>query len=243
MPNYSHGRATNPLVSTVQMSISVNEFVPGGSTFTPNAAPVKPPAAQTSLSVNTKEFVPSGGAVKQGMNSQAPTFQPQAPAPAPAPAPAKPAKPVQPPKEKAVLLLERIVKGSNTDIKSEEVSNEDTEKVNQLKEPLTEVKKDSKCTVQLLRNFCDVMKSVVKLPENIVKMSVHQRLITRGDDGEPQQLAGGKKQGREQWRDNDKPGRGRGRGGGYNDNYQGGQGRGRGRHNENNGFQTGAHGP
>ena len=94
-------------------------------------------------------------------------------------------------------MLERIVKGSNVDIKSEDVSKEDTDKVNDLKEPLNEVKKDNKCSVQLLRNFCDVMKSVVKLPENIVKMSVHQRLITRGDDGEPQQLAGGKNKGRE----------------------------------------------
>ena len=122
-----------------------------------------------------------------------------------------------------MLLLERIVKGSDTDIKSEEVSKEDTDKVNQLMEPLTEVKRENKCTVQLLRNFCDVMKSVVKLPENIVKMSVHQRLITRGDDGEPQQLSGGKNS--KPWaRDQqDRPSRGRGRGGGgYNDNYQGG---------------------
>ena len=94
-----------------------------------------------------------------------------------------------------MLFLERVVKGSDTDVKSEDVGKDDTDKVNQLKEPLTEVKKENKCTVQLLRNFCDVMKSVVKLPENVVKMSVHQRLITRGEDGEPQQLAGGKKPG------------------------------------------------
>ena len=39
-----------------------------------------------------------------------------------------------------VLLLERMVKGSDTDVKSEDVSKEDTDKVNQLKQPLTEVK-------------------------------------------------------------------------------------------------------
>ena len=50
-----------------------------------------------------------------------------------------------------------------------------------MREPLTEVKKDNKITVQLLRGFCDVIKSVVKLPDNLVKMSVHSRLITRGD--------------------------------------------------------------
>ena len=68
----------------------------------------------------------------------------------------------------------------------------------------TEVKKEKKITVQLLRSFCDVMKGVVKLPETLVKMSVHQRLITRGDDGEPQPLLGGKNQNqREKW-DRDK---------------------------------------
>ena len=120
-----------------------------------------------------------------------------------------------------MLLLERIVKGSDTDLKNEDISEKDTEKVNQLREPLTEVKKENKVTVQLLRNFCDVMKSVVKLPENIVKMSVHQRLITRGDDGEPQALQGGKNiQNRDKW-ETEKPNRGgRGRGGGgYNDGY------------------------
>ena len=74
MPNFNQGRATNPLV---HMSTSVTEFVPGGAPFKPaNAtAPFNPTAAaQASLSVNTKEFVPSGGAAKQGMNSQAPTF-------------------------------------------------------------------------------------------------------------------------------------------------------------------------
>ena len=70
-------------------------------------------------------------------------------------------------------MLERIVKGSDSDVKSEDVSQEDTDKVNQLKEPLTEVKKENKITVQLLRTFCDVMKGVVKLPETLVKMSVH----------------------------------------------------------------------
>ncbi len=57
-------------------------------------------------SANARPFVPSGGA-NMGMKLGAATFQPQA------------AKPVEPPKEKYVLMIERIVKGSDTDIKSD----------------------------------------------------------------------------------------------------------------------------
>ena len=142
-----------------------------------------------------------------------------------------------------MLLLERIVKGSDINVKSEDITADDTKKVNQLNDNLKEVKKaaDDKISVQLLRSFCDVMKSVVKLPENLVKMSVHSRLIARGDEGEPQPLAdkGGPKRNQDN-RGYDKGGRGRGRGG-YNDNYrEGGRGRGRGGHG-GDGFQTGVH--
>ena len=94
------------------------------------------------------------------------------------PAVVKPPEVVQPPppppKEKHVLLLERIVKGSDEDLpKSEELSADDSKKVAELNEPLTSVKTDGKITVELLHKMCDAMKSVVKIPENIVKMSVH----------------------------------------------------------------------
>lgn len=165
-------------------------------------------------------------------------------------APKPVAKPVEPKKEKTVLLLERIVKGSETDVKNDEITDDDTTKINKMKESLAEVKSTSKISVQLLRSFCDVMKSVVKIPESIVKMSVHSRLIARKDEGDAQPLLdkGNPK------RNNDNQGydrnKGRGRGGrdGYNnhqrDGYNhpgggGGRGGGRGgnRHNDG-GFAT-----
>ena len=98
-----------------------------------------------------------------------------------------------------------------------------------MREPLTEVKKENKITVQLLRGFCDVIKSVVKLPDNLVKMSVHSRLITRGDEGEPQPLQSGKGGGGASGGGFNKGGgRGRGQRGGHGgdgyDNRGGGRG-------------------
>ncbi len=74
------------------MSTNVPTFNVTGSSFVP--------------STNARPFVPSGGAMG-GMNMGAATFQPQAP------------KPVEPPKEKYVLMIERIVKGSDSDVKSD----------------------------------------------------------------------------------------------------------------------------
>ena len=177
------------------------------------------------------------------MNPGAGTFQPKS---------AAPVKPVEPAKEKAVLFLERIVKGSDTDVKNDEITAEDTTKINSLKESLTEVKKEKKITVQLLRSFCDVMKSVVKLPDNIVKMSVHSRLIARGDEGDAQPLldkGNPKRNNNDNYRDHGNKGRGRGgRDGGYNNhqgggyNHPGGRGGrgGRGGHNDG-GFATNVH--
>lgn len=177
------------------------------------------------------------------MNAGASTFQPVAAAPS------KPVKPVEPKKEKVVLMLERIVKGSDVDVKNDEITADDTTKITKMQESIAEVKSTSKISVQLLRSLCDVMSGITKLPEGLVKMSVHSRLIARKDEGDAQPLLdkGGPK------RNNDNQGgygnKGRGRGGGR-DNYHnnreggynhpggsGGRGRGGNRHNDG-GFAT-----
>jgi len=76
------------------MSTKVNEFKPN-----PNAA---------SFNVKTNPFVPTKAT--PGMNTGASNFVPPQ---------AAPAKPAEPEKEKSVLLLERIVKGSDTNVKSD----------------------------------------------------------------------------------------------------------------------------
>ena len=90
------------------MKIAVNEFRPSTS-----AAPFKP-----SFSTNVNSFVP--------------TSKPFTPATIVAPIVAKvaaftapPPKPVEPKKEKSVLLLERIVKGSDDDVKNDSISAEE----------------------------------------------------------------------------------------------------------------------
>jgi len=84
------------------------------------------------------------------------------------------------------------------------------------------------------------MKDVPKLPENLVRMSVHSRLIARGDEGEDRALVD-KKEGRMsrpsgENRDYDRRGRGRGRGG-YDDRH-GDRNRGGGRGGGRGGFET-----
>ena len=81
------------------------------------------------------------------------------------------------------------MKGSDEDVTGEELSADDSKKVSELSEPLTAVKTaEGKISVELLHKLCDLVKGVVKLPENLVKMSVHKRLIARGDEGEHQAL-------------------------------------------------------
>ena len=172
--------------------------------MTTNVPEFKPNS--TGFNVKTNPFVPT-----KAMNTGASTFVPPQ---------VIPAKPVEPPKDKSVLLLERIVKGSDTDVKSDTITEEDTAKINKMKQSLEEAKKgkDSKLSVQLLKSFCDVIKSVPKLPQNLVKMSVHQRLISRGDDGELQPLLDkGSKPGRnfEKGGGGPRPTRG-----GYNNQYR-----------------------
>lgn len=77
------------------MSTNVNAFKP-----IPNAA---------SFNVKTNPFVPSK-TMTPGMNTGASNFVPPQ---------ATPAKPAEPEKEKSVLLLERIVKGSDKNVKSD----------------------------------------------------------------------------------------------------------------------------
>ena len=67
------------------------------------------------------------------MSMKSAIFQPQQKVSMPVPAQpqvqAPPPKPVEPPKEKSVLLIERIVKGSDENVKSYEITEEDTPKV------------------------------------------------------------------------------------------------------------------
>ena len=126
---------------------------------------------------------------------------------------APPPKPVEPPKEKSVLLLERIVKGSNENVKSDEITEEDTPKVVELTKCLNKIKSvesAKKITVDMLASFVTALKdNVINLPANLVKMSVHSRVINRGNEGDDKPLMD--KQGPKRSTDNGF-GRGRGRG-------------------------------
>ena len=64
-----------------------------------------------------------------------------------------------------------------------------------MKESFDTVKSEKNIRVDLLRAFLDQVKACAKMPENLVKMSVHGRLITRGDSGEVKALID-KKEGR-----------------------------------------------
>ena len=68
-------------------------------------------------------------------------------APVSQPAPVKPVVVVEPPKEKYVLMLERIVKGSDTDVKSDALSADDKSAVSKLKESVDQVKTDKKISI------------------------------------------------------------------------------------------------
>lgn len=117
------------------MSTNVTEFKPAAA-FNPSASftPTPAAAAKQNFNINTNVFVPSGGNSKpNSMNPGASTFQPVVAA--------APPKPVEPAKEKAVLLLERIVKGSETNVKNEDITADDKTKIDTMKESLAEVKK------------------------------------------------------------------------------------------------------
>jgi hypothetical protein len=50
--------------------------------------------------------------------------------------PAQPPKPVEPPKEKYVLMIERIVKGSESDVKADDITAEEKTKITGIKETI-----------------------------------------------------------------------------------------------------------
>lgn len=146
-------------------------------------------------------------------------------------------------------MIERIVKGSDTDVKSDKLTAEDKPKVSKMKECFDTIKTEKKIGVELLRTFLAEIKQLVKCPDNLVKMSVHGRLIVRADAGEYKQLID-KKEGRMNRPTGEnhgyadrRGGRGRGRPG-YNDdrhgdrNNRGGRG-GAGRGDGRGGFNTG----
>ena len=56
----------------------------------------------------------------------------------------------EPPKEKYVLMIERVVKGSDTDIKADELTDEDKTKISGIKDTIDKVKAEKKVTVALL---------------------------------------------------------------------------------------------
>ena len=89
-------------------------------------------------------------------------------------------------------MIERIVKGKDENVKSDEITEEDTPKVKELTKVLNEVKKtDSakKISVDMVASFVAALKNnVANLPANLVKMSVHSRVISRGSEGEDKAL-------------------------------------------------------
>lgn len=111
--------------STAFAPTTAPAFVPS-STFTPNVKPFTPTLS--------KPFVPSNAPMAQ--SNAAPFVQKMSMAssgftPAPvAVVPTPPPKPVEPKKEKQLLLIERIVKGSETNVKTVDISAEETEKIN-----------------------------------------------------------------------------------------------------------------
>ena len=135
------GQAKNPVVQNVQWSTNVTEFKPSNPNpgmkvqameFKPTnftAAPAFNPFAPKQAAAGGGE-----GTGNAGMNFSAPVFQPGVATPAPAPVKVEPPKPVEPPKEKHVLLFERITKGSETDVKSAELTEDDSKTVDSMKD-------------------------------------------------------------------------------------------------------------
>ena len=160
----------------------------GSTVFTPSTGFTPSPGAlSTGMKVQATEFKPSADpshnpfakSAVGGMKVGAAAFQPGMPAP--------PVK-VEPPKEKQVLLLERIVKGTETDVKSADLTEDDSKKVGEMKDIVSSVQKDKKINVSILTNFLSSLKDVAKLPTDLIKMSVHGRVQARGDEGEERQL-------------------------------------------------------
>ena len=144
-----------------------------------------------------------------------------------------------------MLMIERIVKGSDKDVKSEDLSELEKSKVEEMKETVEKIKSSKsskKISVELLRTWLDQMKQVAKKPFALVKMSVHGRIIARGDEGEMKPLKDGRMNRPTGEYNNYKDHHGRGRGGraGRSGFQTGvahpGDRMGRNQHNENGGF-------
>ena len=199
-PNMNNFKQPQPTMNTNTVGFNPNaNFMPSnvGRAPPPNFGQQQPPMT---MSLQSGIFQPQ----QQRAPMPVPT-QPQVQAPPP--------KPVEPPKEKSVLLLERIVKGSNENVKSDEITEEDTPKVVELTKCLNKIKSvesAKKITVDMLASFVTALKdNVINLPANLVKMSVHSRVINRGNEGDDKPLMD--KQGPKRSTDNGF-GRGRGRG-------------------------------
>ena len=88
---------TTPITAPPAMKVPVAGFKTAAPAFVPTSNPFKPTGNVNAMNLSANTFVPPGAK----------------------PAPVMPVKPVDPPKEKTVLLLERIQKGSETDVKSD----------------------------------------------------------------------------------------------------------------------------
>jgi len=95
------------------------------------------------------------------------------------------------------------------------------------------VKADKYVSVDVLRTFLEQIKELAKIPQNLVLMSVHGRIILRGDQGECRPLFDkkeGGRMGRPSGENSYGRGGGRGQRGGYNNRHddprKGGGGRG-----------------
>ena len=99
------------------------------------------------MKVNVPEFKPKGLATKPEMKVNVEEFKPASSNVAPAMptnmnlavnsaqfVPKQPEKPVEPPKEKYVLMIERVVKGSDEEIKVDELDEDEKKRVDEMKE-------------------------------------------------------------------------------------------------------------
>ena len=114
-PKNTYGTAQNRVIEQVNMSTSVASFKPTGA---------------GTMKVTGNAFVPAfipqnrAAPMNAPMSTVAASFTPQA-QPIQQMPPAAPPRPVEPPKEKYVLMLERIVLGSDKDVKTDEITEED----------------------------------------------------------------------------------------------------------------------
>jgi len=130
-----------------------------GSLLNSNVTPFVPSGSLPLTATTAAPFKPTNQPA-QGMSVSAANFPaPQSVNPTPAkvvkPTPAKIVKPVEPPKEKYVLLIERIVKASDEDVKSADIKPEEQATINKIKDTVDRLKSEKKITLHLLKNFVD----------------------------------------------------------------------------------------